>query len=403
MALLTDARARKITAEAGAFADGGVPGLYLHPASDKGRGKWILRFVSPRTGKRRDMGLGRYPEVSIRDARDAALRARQVIQNGRDPIDERRLQSAAARAEVLQSPSFESAARTVYAELARGFRNAKHKDQWINSLEDVVFPKIGSLSVVELRASHFADVLRPIWLSKPETASRIRQRCDAVMKWCAAQDLVIASPVAVVSKLLAKQPGKRERVEHHPAMPWRDVPTFLATQIAGKPATAGRQMLELLILTASRSGEIRGMRWEELDLDEAIWTIPAARMKAKVAHRVPLSLRCVELLTTIKGDAKCTGLVFKTRNGTPLSDMALTKLLRDAKAKSDTPDRVATAHGFRSSFRDWASESGYPRDVAERALAHTISNSTEAAYHRTELLDQRRVMMEAWSRHCSSG
>jgi hypothetical protein len=167
-----------------------VPGLYLHPASDKGRGKWILRFVSPRTGKRRDMGLGRYPEVSIRDARDAALRARQVIQNGRDPIDERRLQTAAAQAEVLQSPSFESAARTVYAELARGFRNTKHKDQWINSLEDVVFPKIGSLPVDELRASPFADVLRPIWLSKPETASRIRQRCDAVMKWCAAQDLI---------------------------------------------------------------------------------------------------------------------------------------------------------------------------------------------------------------------
>lgn len=398
--MLTDAKARKIDGEAGPIADGGVPGLYLFPTSEKGRGKWILRFTSPFTRKRRDMGLGRYPEISIRDARDAALAARLLIQKGSDPIEQRRSDAAVAQEEAVKVPSFETAARTVYVEVSRSFRNAKHKEQWIHTLEDFVFPKIGSLPVDELRAAQFADVLKPIWLTKPETASRVRQRCDAVMKWCAAQGYIVASPVGVVTKLLAKQPGKRERVEHHPAIPWRDIPAFVATELHQKPATAGRQMLELLILTATRSGEVRGMRWEELDLDKGIWRIPASRMKAKVAHRVPLSTRCVELLLAIKGEAERKGLVFSSRNGTPLSDMTMTKVLRDAKSKSDTPGRVATAHGFRSSFRDWASESGHSRDLAERALAHTISNSTEAAYHRTDLLDQRRAMMDAWERHC---
>ena len=400
MALLTDAKARKIDAGGKALAGGGVPGLYLFPTAESGRGKWILRFVSPVTKKRRDMGLGRYPEVSIRDARDAALAARLVIRKGADPIKLRRVEEAAAQVEAVRVPTFETAARTVFAEVSRSFRNAKHKQQWIHTLEDFVFPRIGSLPVDELRAAQFADVLKPIWLSKPETASRVRQRCDAVMKWCAAQGFIVASPVGVVGQLLAKQPGKRERVEHHPAIPWRDIPNFVASELSGKPATAGRRMLELLILTAARSGEIRGMRWEELDLEQAIWTIPGSRMKARAAHRVPLSPRCVELIREIKGDAKRSGLVFTSRNGTPLSDMTLTKLLRDAKAPSDAPGRVATAHGFRSSFRDWASENGYQRDMAERALAHTISNSTEAAYHRTDLLDQRRAMMEAWQRHC---
>lgn len=156
-------------------------------------------------------------------------------------------------------------------------------------------------------------------------------------------------------------------------------------------------MLELLILTAVRSGELRGMRWEEVNLDTEIWTVPAVRMKSKVEHRGPLTPRCLEILATIKPrDREPKGLVFASRNGTPLSDIALTKVLRDAKAKSDVGGRIATAHGFRSSFRDWASEHGYARDLAERALAHTIRDSTEAAYHRTDLLEQRRVMMEAW-------
>lgn len=280
-----------------------------------------------------------------------------------------------------------------------GRPSSKHADQWINTLEDYVFPHIGHRTVDTLRAVDFAETLRPIWLTKPETGSLVRQRCDKVMSWCAARGYIIGSPLSVVDHLLPKQPGKRERVVHHPAVPWTDVPAFFQRELIGKPTSATRQMLELLILTAARSGEVRGMEWNEIDLAARVWTIPASRMKAKQAHRVPLSGRCIQILQSRYEDG-CQGLVFQTRKATAYTGMAMTKLLRDANVKSDIPGRIATAHGFRSSFRDWASEHGYPRDVAEKALAHTIKNQTEAAYHRTDLLEQRRNMMEEWEGHC---
>lgn len=399
--MLTDAKVKRLTSEDGPIRDGGVPGLYFFPSAEPGHGKWIYRFTSPITAKRRDMGLGSYPAVLIREARDLAMDARRLVQRREDPIEARKAEIEAASLS-MQMPTFEAAARLVHEEVSRGFRNPKHADQWINTLEDYVFPKLGGTLVDQLRPGHFADALRPIWISKAETASRVRQRCDTVMKWCAAHGFIVASPVAVVGKLLAKQPGKRERVEHHPAMPWRDIPDFCEKALRDRPPTAGRLMLELLILTAVRSGELRGMRWGEVDLDAAIWTVPAVRMKAKVEHRVPLTPRCLDILASLESkDQQPAGLVFASRNGTPLSDMALTKVLRDAKAKSDVPGRIATAHGFRSSFRDWASEHGYARDLAERALAHTIRDATEAAYHRTDLLEQRRGMMEKWEGHCT--
>ncbi|WP_417414643.1 tyrosine-type recombinase/integrase [Hoeflea sp.] len=217
------------------------------------------------------------------------------------------------------------------------------------------------------------------------------------MNWCAAQDYIIASPVQNVDRLLPRQKGKCERVQHHPAVPWRDIPVFAERVLrAGKP-TMGKLALEFLILTAARSGEVRHMQWSEIDWDAATWTIPKERMKAGVAHRVPLAPRAIEILATRQQEEDFSPFVFPSRNGKPLSDMALTKALRDANVQSDTPGRIATAHGFRSSFCDWASENGYPRDMAERALAHTIPSAAEAAYHRTDLLEQRREMMEAWA------
>lgn len=399
---LTDAKARNIAPDDAPIAAGGVPGLFLFPGRTKGRGKWILRFVSPETGKRRDMGLGVYPDLGVAAARKTALGARERIAAGQDPIAQRRA-SELERRLSQDTPDFQMAACRVHDEIKAGFRNTKHADQWINTLQAHVFPKIGRRPVTELKASDFADVLRPIWLSKPETASRVRQRCDTVMKWCAAHDYIVASPVGVVTKLLAKQPGKRERVEHHPAVPWRKMPDFVQAVLRRGRATEGKQMLELLILTATRSGEIRGMRWDEINFDDAIWTIPAKRMKAKVLHRVPLPGRAVEILASRATYRSDNPLVFHSRNGTPLSDMVLTKLLRDAKVQSGTPGRTATAHGFRSAFRDWASENGYSRDLAERSLAHTISSSTEAAYHRTDLLEARRPMMEDWANYLATG
>lgn len=403
MVKLTDTAARNLNPTDKAITAGGVTGLYLHPGSERGKGKWIFRFVSPTTGKRRDMGLGTYPEVGIAAARKAGLEARITIQQGTDPLALRQAQEAEIRARD-EMPTFDKAARCVHTEIKTGFRNKKHADQWLNTLEAFIFPYIGARLVNDLKAADFAEALKPIWLSKPETASRVRQRCDTVMKWCAAQDYVVASPVGVVSKLLAKQPGKRERVEHHPAVPWRNIPEMANMLFRTASPTSGRAMLELLILTASRSGEIRGLEWSEINFRTATWTIPASRMKAKQAHRVPLSPRALEIL---REQQKVTGdrsLAFPTRAktsssdlDTPMSDMVLTKLLRDANVQSDAPGRTATAHGFRSAFRDWASENGYPRDLAERALAHTIVNSTEAAYHRTDLLEHRRKMMEDWA------
>ncbi|GAA0780429.1 hypothetical protein GCM10009077_25480 [Roseibium denhamense] len=263
-----------------------------------------------------------------------------------------------------------------------------------------MFPSIGSIQVSNLSPADFAGALKPIWLEKPETASRVKQRCDAVMNWCAAHGYIMASPVGVVSQLLPKQPGKRERVANQPAVPWRDVPVFVSNVLHAGLHTRSKLMLEVLILTAARSGEVRQMAWPELDMTAGVWTLPAQRMKAKVPHRVPLSPYLIELFERLRQDAdlEVTELVFPSRNNTPVSDMALTKCLRDHKVASDTPGRIATAHGFRSSFRDWASENGYARDLAERALAHTIRNATEAAYHRTDLLDQRREMMLAWEK-----
>lgn len=396
--MISDAKARKLSPTDKPLSDSGVKGLYLFSGSTVGAGKWIFRFTSPETRKRRDMGLGRYPEVSVKLAREQAWANRQMVEAGVDPLEERARQEEQQR--VLQEmPTFECAAHTVHADVAPGFRNQKHIDQWINTLVEYVFPKIGKKKVDKISVADFANCLKPIWLEKPETASRVKQRCDKVMKWCVANGYIMASPVGVVDQLLPKQPGIRQRVEHHPAVPWRLLPEVYSAKIVSGHASDTKLMLEVLILTACRSGEVRMMTWDEIDFDKSIWTIPAVRMKANSAHRVPLTSRIYEILQfKQQTQVDSNPLVFHSRKGTPYSDMTMTKFLRDQRIESDTLERIATAHGFRSSFRDWASENGYPRDVAERALAHTIKSSTEAAYHRTDLLDKRRLMMHAWQK-----
>ncbi len=398
--MLSDAKARKLKPNDKPVSDGTIVGLYLVPGSNPGSGKWILRFLSPVTGKRREMGLGSYPTTSIRDARVKAFEARGIIDDGNDPLELRRKQEREA-VRLATVPTFADAAREHHADKAEGFRNKKHSDQWINTLEKFVFPKIGKTRVNELGPADFATCLKPIWLEKPETASRVKQRCDAVMNWAAANGFIMASPVGVVDKLLPKQPGKRERVQHQPALPWRSLPTFFSEVLHAGEANTTRQMLELVILTACRSGELRHMEWHEIDFSQAIWTVPAPRMKAKVAHRVPLGPRAIEILEErLEQSESGEGLVFRSRTMKPVTDTALTKFLHDQNVESDTAGRNATAHGFRSSFRDWASENGYPRDLAERALAHRVKNAVEAAYHQTDLLDQRRPMMLEWEKFC---
>lgn len=351
MAILTDTKARNIKPDDPQLAHGGVTGLILIPAKTKGHGKWVLRYVSPVTGKRRNAGLGTYPEVGIADAGKLATKMREQIASGIDPLEAKKVE-----ANTPTVPTFEAAATTVHAELLPGWKNDKHGHQWINTLTKYAFPTIGSLTLNEIQPRHIADVLRPIWLSKAETAGRVKQRLHAVMSWGWAHGHCVANPVDVVNHLLPQQPGKAIRTAHQPAMPWRDIPKFVAEHLhTAKRFDVTRPMLELLILTAVRSGEIRGMRWPEVDLHAAIWTIPAERMKAKLPHRVPLTDRAIEIIKSQQDQHD--DLVFpSSRDQVELSDMVLTSFLRRAKAQSDTPGRNATAHGFRSSFRDWCSE-----------------------------------------------
>ena len=391
MALLTNTKARSVKPGGTPLAHGGVTGLALHPSpSHKGQGKWVLRYVSPVTKKRRNAGLGCYPDTSVAEAAQQARLMREQIAHGQDPLEVK-----ATEATKPRMPQLREAAEFLHKELMPGWKNAKHAQQWINTLTEYAFPLIGATPLDQIQPRHIADVLRPIWLDKAETAGRVKQRLHAVMAWGWAHGYCQSNPVDVVGHLLPLQPGKTVRTQHQPAMPWQDIPSFV-TKHLHHPHDVTIAALEFLILTAARSGEVRGAMWSEFDLKTAIWTLPAERMKAKQAHRIPLSKQALRLLKKQHGLHEA--LVFPSiRDQKELSDMTLTAFLRRVKAVSDVPSRTATAHGFRSSFRDWCSEKGYSRDLAERALAHTVQNKVEAAYHRTDLLEQRRPLMQAWA------
>ncbi|WP_423380308.1 tyrosine-type recombinase/integrase [Burkholderia sp. LMG 32019] len=395
--MLTDKQAKALKPTDKPVFDGKVTGLLLTPT--KSGCKWTLRFTSPVTGKRRDAGLGTYPEISIAEAREKALTMRKLIDSGEDPIDQRNRDREAASV-AAAALTFEKAARQVHDELKPSWKSEKHATQWISSLEAYVFPKLGSRKLDAISPGDCADILRPIWLTKTATASRTRQRMHVVMQWAWAHGHIASNPVMAVDYILPKQSTK---TTHQPAMPWRQVPQFVATHLAKHtPTDSTRAALLFLILTAARSGEVRGATWDEFDLFGRVWNIPAGRMKAKEAHRIPLSEKALALIKLLKEHQLHETLVFPSPREKILNDMTLTAFLRRVKAESDTPDRVATAHGFRSSFRDWASEHGFARDLAERALAHAVRNQVEAAYHRTDLMEQRRPLMEAWAKHVSS-
>lgn len=395
MGNLTDVQARNIKPGDKQIADGSVGNLWLFPSSKKGRAKWMFIFTSPETKKRRQMGLGVYPDVKIEEARRRALDARDLLAKKIDPIEKRK------RDELLELNAkkritFETAAREKYKEKLPTWKNKKHANQWIKTLEDYTFGSIGSRFVDELRIADFANCLRDVWHEHPETGSRVKQRCQEIMTWCVAHEFTESNPVIAIEQILGKQPSKSERIRHHPAMAWREIPDFIINTLShGNQVT--RIGLEFLILTAARSGEVRGAKWVEIDTKNKIWTIPKERMKKKKSHKVPLSERSLELLELQKKLYPDSELVFPSFRGKVLTDMVFTMFLRKHKVMSSEPGVIATAHGFRSSFRDWASESGYSRDLAEKALAHEIKNSTEKAYHRTDLLEERRSMMESWS------
>ena len=370
---------------------GGRKCLWFYPhATRSGCGKWVYRFVSPASKKRRDMGLGSYPEVGVADAHEAADAQRKLIRQGLDPINEKAARDALGHTQ-RNKRTFLMAAEERFEMKAKSFKNIKHRNQWISTLRTYAFPLIGSKKIDELTSNDFVEVLQPIWDTIPETAKRVKQRCFDVMEYSQGKGYVDRNVVPAVSKVLDQKPTSRI---HFPAMPYKDVPSFLNGVVRTKQ-DATRVVLEFLILTAARSGEVRGAVWSEFDLEASVWTIPASRMKAGIKHDIPLSDRALELIQTQQGIHD--QFVFPSVRGKILSDMALTEFLKGHKAKSAYPDRYAVAHGFRSSFRDWCSENNVSRDVAERALAHTIKDKVEGAYHRTTLLDDRRFLMQKWA------
>lgn len=361
----------------GRYADGG--GLYLE-VKETGARRWFLRVMVH--GRRKDVGLGACSLVGLAEARDLARELRRVAKAGGDPVAHR---DRAKRT----SMSFEEAARRVHAEqILPHARNAKHAAQWINTLRDYAFPVLGARPVHAVEQSDILRVLAPIWTDKPETARRVRQRLRTVFDWARTAGLREGvNPVEGVEKGLPKQ---RDKTRHMTALPWADLPDLMARIEA--TGGMGALALRFAILTAARSGEVRGARWEEIDIDAAIWTVPAERMKAGVEHRVPLSEEALAVLEAAKGLAgRPDDLVFpSSRPGKPLSDMTLAAVLKRLAVP-------VTVHGFRSTFRDWAEEAtGFPHEVKEAALAHAIRNKVEAAYRRTDLFEKRREMMAAW-------
>ncbi|MGB0158835.1 MAG: tyrosine-type recombinase/integrase [Thalassovita mediterranea] len=359
----------------GKYFDG--HGLFLK-VDTSGARRWVQRIVI--RGKRTEIGLGSASLVSLAEARESALENRKLARAGGDPLQAKRTAKALL--------TFEEAARKVHKIHEPTWRNKKHAAQFISTLETYTFPRIGKLKVSEVTTADVLAVLQPIWLAKPETARRVRQRIGTVMKWAIANGWRQDNPADTISSALPKQ---EKNQQHRKALPYSEVPRFLESLKASNAGAATKLALELLILTASRSGEVRLAEWSEFDLENAVWTRPALRMKAKKEHRVPLSPRALEVLSEARKLGPSMGLVFPgTKQGKPLSDMTLSKQVKALGFDADV-------HGFRTSFKTWAQErTNTPRDVSEAALAHTVKDKAEAAYARSDFFDKRRKLMERW-------
>lgn len=368
---------------------GGVPGLALQVTTTGAR-SWILRAMVGT--KRRDMGLGQFPGVTLAQAREKARNARDLIDNGNDPILMRQQAQSLLRAQQAKALTFEAAARTYVDKMSAKWKNAKHVAQWSATLETYAYPTLGKLHVADIQHTHILTMLEPIWSTKTETASRVRGRVESVLDWARVAGYRAGENPARwrghLDKLLPA-PKKIKKVEHHPAVPVKQVAKFYS-DLREREGTAARA-LEFLTLTAARSGEVRGATWAEIDLDAKLWIVPAARMKAKKEHRVPLSPAALKLLESLPR-FEDTDLLFPGAKGKMLSDMSIAAVMRRMGLEY-------VPHGLRSTFRDWVAEcTGYPRELAERALAHTITNAVEAAYHRSDVLEKRRAMMQEWAK-----
>ena len=381
----------KRTKKPGYYGDGG--GLWLQ-VSRSGTKSWIFRYT--RDGRTRDMGLGSLTAVSLADARPIAQGCRKLLSDGLDPIEHRRSIKAAARLDAAKAISFDDCAEKYIEAHKLGWRSTKHAKQWRATLETHVSPVLGLIPVQDVDTALVIKVLEPIWATKTETASRVRGRIEAVLDWAAAREYRSGENPARwrghLKNLLPKR-SKVRRVKHHLALPYPEVGSFVRE--LRQQNTIAAESLEFLILTATRTGETIGAQWIEFDLKKCVWTVPPERVKAEKVHRVPLAKPVLAILQRM-AEARQSDYVFPgQRYRRPLSNMALLSILR----RMGRPG--ITVHGFRSTFRDWAAEqTNYPREVAEMALAHAVSDEVEAAYRRGDLLEKRKRLMNEWARYC---
>lgn len=383
----------KNLSEPGMYPDGG--NLYLQ-VSGYGTKSWIVRFKSPITGKTRDMGIGALHDRSLGEARDIARDCRNVLAVGVDPIDARHKERVEARLTAARIKTFDDCATAYIDAHAAGWRNAKHQWQWRQTIEAHASPKIGAMSVADIETADVLRVLEPIWRKMPETAGRIRQRIERILNWATAQGYRQGDNPARwrghLDNLLPKRSKVRPK-QNYPALPYAEIGAFM-TDLRARPAIAARA-LEFTIMTAARSGETLGARWDEIDFDAKLWTMPAVRMKSGKDHRVPLSDAALAVLRPLQAARASDFVFFGQQPDKPLSEMAMLMLLR-RMGRADV-----VVHGFRSTFRDWTAErTNFPNHIAEMALAHTIGSDVEAAYRRGDLLDHRRRLMDAWAGYC---
>ncbi|RQM49334.1 site-specific integrase [Paraburkholderia bannensis] len=376
------------TTKPGLYADGGNLYLQITAAGVK---SWLFRYM--RDGKPRAMGLGPLHTVGLAEARALALDCRRLLLAGTDPLDARDAERAAKRVAQANDVSFQHCAEKYIEAHRAGWKNAKHADQWTNTLTTYAYPVFDSRPVSAIDTSLVMRVLEPIWTTKTETASRLRGRIESVLDWATVRGYRSGENPARLKGHLDTLLPKRSRVqkvEHHPALPYADLPDFMKT-LRSEAGIAARA-LEILILTATRTNEVIGATWQEFDLNEGVWTIPAERMKMRKEHRVPLSIRAIALVKT-QQEVKRDDYVFPgARDKKPLSNMAMLQLLERMKRND------ITVHGFRSTFRDWAGETThYPREVCEAALAHGIKDKAEAAYARGDLFAKRAALMQDWA------
>ena len=373
------------------LADGG--NLYLQAtrgADDHVRRSWVFKFEQ--AGRRREMGLGPFSTIGLAEARQRARELRQMLLDGVDPLDERQKARMAALAERARTVTFRQAAE-MYLSLHRdGWRHPKHRQQWENSLARYVYPTLGAMAVADVNSGPVLKIVEPLWSTKTETASRVRGRIELVLDYATASGFRSGdNPARHITASLPKQ-ARVKRVKHHAALPFADVPAFMA-ELRGRRESVSAHALEFLILSATRTGKSIGAVWSEIDLKARVWVIPAARTKTNREHRVPLSARAVELLTALPRRGRYV-FAAGTRDE-PLNHTALGGLLKAMRPST-------TVHGFRSSFRDWAAEStNYPAIVAEMALSHSVGTSVEKAYRRGDLFAKRRALMNAWARYCA--